>query len=147
TYLGDEMAKGSSYKNMGVDYIRGLFAESSPGVPFWAEARYEDVPKLYEQWLEIVDSCSWPREKTMFEMGFGDDSCLPSFWTFPDVHDAENMRKWKEVNGKAMEFYAEMGTVPYRIGRVWRPYILDKLDPGYLKYIRGIKRWLDPNNI
>jgi FAD/FMN-containing dehydrogenase len=43
--------------------------------------------------------------------------------------------------------YTKVGVIPYRIGRLWRPYILDKLDPRYLKHIMSLKKHFDPNNI
>ena len=126
---------------------KALFNESSPMVPFWADLPYEYVTPFYEKSLDLLDRYNWPRKRMGFIGAFGDESCLTFYFTYPNPHDTADVEKSIEVNLKILELYTEMGAIPYRTGRIWRPYILDKLDPSYLSYVRSIKKKLDPNNI
>jgi len=149
-YIGDEMAETTLPQTRGKEFLEKLVERQRGTIPMlgFADVPYEYVPKIHEKFLETLDRCDWPREKSNFVGAFGDESCLTFCILQQNPNDNEgNLQKCKEVFGKVLKFYTEIGTIPYRIGRIWRPYILDKLDPSYLRYVRSLKREFDPNNI
>jgi FAD/FMN-containing dehydrogenase len=126
---------------------RALFVDRMPATYSWADTSWEDVPELYEKWIELLDRLNFPKKNTWFGIAFGEESCQPMPISYADPTNEKEVKVFRELNEKLPEMWAEIGAVPYRIGRIWRPYILDKLNPVYLEYIRDIKRKFDPNNI
>ena len=124
-----------------------LFNEYSPWVPFGSDVPYPHLATFYERALEIVDRNGWPREKMGHVYAMGDESCLPFFYTLQNIHDPQEVQKAKDIAWEIREMQVELGVVPYRIGRIWQPHVMDKIDPTYLKYVRSLKRQYDPNNI
>jgi FAD/FMN-containing dehydrogenase len=113
----------------------------------WADTPYQRVPEMYYKYMQFLDEFNWPKKHTWWAVSWGSNSCHPMCTICPDPHDEKMMQNWKRLCERLMKFYMEVGVIPYRTGRIWRPYILDKLDPSYLKYIMGIKKLFDPNNI
>jgi len=147
-YAGDEMAKTFKAGERGdCNMMKILFNESSPWVPFQGDVPYAGLAPFYERALALLDQEGWPREKMGFVAALGDESIIPFYWTFPDPHDKQNVQKSIDIAWKTLALYMDIGVIPYRIGRVWQPYVLSRLDPSYLKYIRNIKKQFDPNNI
>jgi FAD/FMN-containing dehydrogenase len=147
-HLGAQMANAFKSGERGdTGMMKILFNEYSPWVCFDSDVPYPSLGTFYEKGLEIIDRNGWPREQMGHVYAMGDESCLPFFWTLQDVHDPQKVEKAKDIAWQTMEMQVELGVVPYRIGRIWRPFVMDKIDPTYLKYIRSIKRQYDPNNI
>lgn len=145
--FGEPFSKGSTPEVAAEMFDRAMLSEGSPYWYIVTEAPAYFVTKLYAKHLELVDRFNLPRKKVVFFNVFSDEGGQVMCWFFPDPHDEKALQKWRDFDGKWREFCAEAGSVPYRIGRIWRPYILDKLDPRYLKYIMRIKKEFDPNNI
>lgn len=147
-YIGNEMAKSFKAGERGdTSMMKILFNEYSPWVCFGSDVPYPNLATFYERCLEIIDRNGWPREKMGHVYAMGDESCLPFFYTLQNIHDHQEVQKAKDIALETLEMQLDLGVVPYRIGRFWRPYVMDKLDPSYLKYIRSLKRQYDPNNI
>jgi FAD/FMN-containing dehydrogenase len=147
-HIGAEMVNAFRAGECGDTSMMKLgFNEYSPWVCFDSDVPYPHLAAFYERGLEILDRNGWPREKMGHVYAMGDESCLPFFWTLQDIHDPKEVEKAKDIAWQIMEMQLELGVVPYRIGRIWRPYVMDKLDGTYLKYIRSLKRQYDPNNI
>ena len=87
-------------------------------------------------------------------LAFGDDGAQAYFYGSPagtnhnisttTKEDWDNMRL---AHQQTMADWANVGVIPYRTGRTWRPHVLDKLDSSYRKYINVMKKTFDPNNI
>jgi FAD/FMN-containing dehydrogenase len=139
--LLDDLERG------GLNYTVVEFADGRPWTYTTGEVPLDRVPEYWEKWYEVVDEFNWPRKYTWCGGTVGSNSFWIFAYSFPDPHDEKMIQDWRKLMEKTAEVWAEIGFVPYRMSRKYRPYILDKLDPSYLKYIMGIKKLFDPNNI
>lgn len=48
---------------------------------------------------------------------------------------------------RPMDALMQIGAVPHRVGTDFLPVLTEKLDPGYLDFIKRMKAMLDPNGI
>ena len=129
------------------EFYRMSFGHRLPWLYIWADAPWFSTPEIYKRWLQVLDENDWPLQRSAYDTSFSLESCQPTGYIFFDASNAEEVQKAREVGKEFMRHMADVGVIPYRTGSIWRPYILDKLDPQYLKYIRAIKNLFDPNNI
>jgi len=149
-YIGDEGAKMlEAIEEENCRVLKTMVGDGKLeiGQYFTCNVSYEHMARYYENLLELLDYVGWPREKIFYLACIGDESCTASIAPWRSYADKSDQEKWKELGCKIPELATSIGVIPYRCGRVWRPYILDKLDPRYLKYIRTLKNQFDPNNI
>jgi len=109
---------------------------------------------LYELWLKNLDALGLPKAYSSAIIAMGDEGCIPFYYPWhprreetTEVEWNETIDKWRKLVDMTFESAMSIGTIPYRVSRNWRPYILGKLEKGYLTYIRKMKDVFDPNNI
>ncbi len=122
-------------------------AATRPWGYIWGEVSYSSNTKLYKKCLEIIDECNWPTKDFYYVSILTPESCASLVITYVDISNRKAIGKWKEINKKILKSFVDIGVVPSRTGRIWRPYFIQQLDPSYYKYIMKIKKIFDPNNI
>jgi FAD/FMN-containing dehydrogenase len=154
-YDGNQMAAMFHAGEMGdASLTKAVYAGGFVGV-FWSvDLPYDRLPLFYERWLGLLDQLGLPRAYSSSIIALGDDGCIPFAgpWYKKREHCdplewTEVMDKWKKLAQMTFEVSLEIGAIPYRVGRAWRPHMFNNLDPTYLQYIRSVKKMFDPNNI
>ncbi|MBC3797557.1 FAD-binding oxidoreductase [Acetobacterium tundrae] len=131
-----------------------VYAGGFVGCMIMTNTPYEKMPELYAAWLKNVEELGLPKPYTSMIVAMGDDCCMPFYYPWHPRRELSEeaewnatMEKWRELANRTYEDALETGSVPYAVSRKWKPYLLDKLDKGYLSYIQGVKKLFDPNNI
>jgi glycolate oxidase len=62
-------------------------------------------------------------------------------------HPPEIYKKAYEVWHKIVDLWCEKGNVPYWIGKTWTPHIIPRYREEYYRFLKKLKRMVDPNNI
>jgi|GEM_PF-2578363 len=131
-----------------------VYAGGFVGTMIMTNTPYDKMPELYEKWLENLDDLGLPKAYSSMIVAMGDDCCIPFYYPWHPRRELSEeaewnatMEKWKELSNRSFASALETGSIPYVVSRKWRPYLLNKLDEGYLTYIRAVKKVFDPNNI
>ena len=131
-----------------------VYAGGYAGTMIISDTPYEKMPLLYELWLKNLDKLGLPKAYSSAIIAMGDDGCIPFYYPWHPRREEtteeewnETIDKWRKLVDMTFESAMSIGTIPYRVSRNWRPYILGKLEKGYLTYIRKMKDVFDPNNI
>jgi hypothetical protein len=125
-----------------------FFSAPRPWFYLWGVIPYTSVAEHYEYVIKRYKEVNFPTEDMYHLMIFGPDAATIAPFSFVDISSKQSIERWQNLNNLFFKDFVNIfGAVPYAIGREWRPYIFDKLDPVYKKYIMQIKKMFDPNNI
>ena len=105
-------------------------------------------PRLIEKFHEIASKYN------LKENGFnwiisalGVDHCFTSGWLTIYMED----RSKKDIIDKAWDelrqLELDLGGVPYWTGKLWEPYVLERVNPSFYNLLKKLKHTLDPDNI
>lgn len=155
-WFGDGLSKIMDPAEYGADPgIKVLYSGYGGVMPTqWADVPYDSLPELWDIWMKNLKKHNQSTRQTWFEMAFGDDGAQAYFYGSPAGEDRnisttteEDWESMRLAHQQTMSDWADVGVIPYRTGRTWRPHVLDKLDSSYRKYINVMKKTFDPNNI
>ncbi len=130
------------------------YAGGFVGTMIMTKTPYNKLWDLYENFLNRLEQHGLPKAHSSFIVACGDDCTIPFYFPWHKRRDDctpedwdKTMKTWYELAFELFDDSIRIGCMPHSISRSWRPFVLDKLDEGYLRYIRQIKKVLDPNNI
>ena len=130
------------------------YAGGFVGTMIMTNTPYNKLWEMYDNFLHRLDQHGLPQAHSSFIVACGDDATIPFYFPWhklrnesdPDDWD-HTIEEWRAMCFELFEDSIRIGTMPHSISRSWKPYVMDHLEEGYLKYIREVKKVMDPNNI
>ncbi|MBO3754417.1 MAG: FAD-binding oxidoreductase [Candidatus Brockarchaeota archaeon] len=140
-----DVENASAFFNKVVSGLHDIFVAGVWHFPGCGSVPMRELPRYVEAWREIVKKHgflkssfgAWP-----FPRGWG----VYALFFYSELTEYE---KLMAISDEINRRFFEMGFIPYGIGgsEGLQPYFREKCDPSYYKLIKGIKSYLDPNNI
>jgi FAD/FMN-containing dehydrogenase len=106
------------------------------------------LPRLIDKFHEIASKYE------LKENGFnwiisalGVDHCFTSGWLTIYMEDPSKNDIIEEVWDELRQLELDLGGVPYWTGKLWEPYVLERVNPTFYNLLKKLKHTLDPDNL
>ncbi|MBD3254647.1 MAG: FAD-binding protein [Candidatus Lokiarchaeota archaeon] len=127
--------------------VQSLFEEG-----FWYNTCHlrpiKTLPQLIEKFHELTNKYNLKENGINWIISaLGVNHCLTSGWITLYLKDKSKEQIMHKVWDELREIEIDQEGVPYWTGKLWEPYVLDRVDKNFYNLLKHLKNSLDPNNI